>query len=96
MHSQDTDFRDWFLTKLLNAETKCYHASSFLKLAVSVHACVCVHVVQGWDLICALSSGHLFYLHREELARSFSVSSYLNSIEQMTLSLLMQQQKREK
>ena len=30
-----TDFRDWLLTKILNAEYKCHMAPSFNKLAVS-------------------------------------------------------------
>lgn len=29
------DFREWLLTKVLNAEAKCHEASAFLKLSVS-------------------------------------------------------------
>lgn len=35
---KDSDFRDWLLTKLLNAEFKCHQAPDFRRLAVSMHA----------------------------------------------------------
>ena len=37
MFKKGPEFRDWLLTKLLNAEFNCHKAPDFLKLAVSIY-----------------------------------------------------------
>ncbi len=34
--AKDNDFREWLLTKILNAESQCYKAPDFRRLAVSL------------------------------------------------------------
>ena len=36
--SKGPDFREWLLTKVLNAEAKCHQAPAFLQLAVRINA----------------------------------------------------------
>ena len=66
-----TEFRDWLLTKALNAEFNCHNASDFKKLAVS-DDCVCVHVRNR-------KINNFVLFHRIEQETNCSNTSWKNS-----------------
>jgi hypothetical protein len=71
------EFRDWLLTKLLNAEFNCHKAPDFLKLARRTHSQLFLHLIE--DIANTMDDFDHPTLGKGSFAQSFEAASLIKS-----------------